>query len=66
VVVDVAPTLTGGAAPAAGDIIVQAQYDDADNTTANAQQSIAQRGHAFQGDDNFRLGTADDTAHEWA
>jgi len=60
--VDAAPAF----APAAGDIVVQAQYDDADNTSVNPAQAIAQRGHAFQADDNFRLGTANDAAHEWA
>ena len=60
-------TVTGvvGFTPAAGDILVQAQYDDADNTTTNAAQLVAQRGHVFGSDANWRLGASDVEADKW-
>ena len=65
-VADATVTVTGvvGFTPAAGDILVQANYDDADNTTENTA-GYAQRDYAFEAESGLRLGTADDAAHEW-
>lgn len=60
-------TGTLGIVPAAGDILVQAAYATADNTTANASQGVDQRGHAFQGTTGYALGTGTPPAQadEW-
>lgn len=65
-VADATVTVTGtvGFTPAAGDMLVQALYDNADNTTANTQ-GLDQRGHAFVADDNGRLGSSDANADEY-
>jgi hypothetical protein len=65
-VADATVTFTGAPSftPAAGDLLIQAQYDNADNTTANTR-SLAQRDHAFVADNNGRLGTSDANADEW-
>jgi len=57
-------TGTVGFTPAAGDILVQAQYDNADSTVQNTS-SYAQRDYAFQADANARLGSSDAQADEW-
>lgn len=53
-------TVTGvvGFTPAAGDVLVYAQYDDADNTADNVAESISQREHAFLSDAGWTLGTS--------
>lgn len=60
--------VTFGTAPAftpvSGDLLVMANYDDADNTTDNTR-NLAQRDHAFAADTNGRLGTGDANADEW-
>jgi len=65
-VADATVTVTGvvGFTPANGDILVQANYDNADNTTENTA-GYAQRDYAFEAEFGLRLGTADDAAHEW-
>ena len=59
-------TVTGvvGFTPAIGDLLVQANYNDADNTTENTS-GVDQRGHAFIADNTGRLGTSDANADEW-
>jgi hypothetical protein len=54
-----------GFTPAAGDVIIQANYDDADNTTTNLKQSLAQRGYVFMADTGHLLGTANANADTW-
>lgn len=58
-------TAAPGFTPAAGDILVQARFDDADNTTNNTEQTLAQRGYAFMSDSDFRLGTSNTAADTW-
>lgn len=50
--------------PAAGDIVMQASYTNATNTTTNSAQTLAQRGYAFMGGSTYRLGSED--ADVWA
>ena len=65
-ITDATITLTGalGLTPAAADLLVQANYDNADNTTENTS-GLAQRDHAFAADGNGRLGASDANADEW-
>lgn len=65
-VTDTTVTVTGAApsfTPAAGDVLVQADYDNADNATASASFASGQRDHIFLADSNGRLGAADAAAH---
>jgi hypothetical protein len=55
----------GAFAPAAGDILVQAQYDDSNSTATNTAQIVSQRGHVFGADANWRLGASDVEADKW-
>jgi hypothetical protein len=58
-------TTVVGFTPAVNDIVIQANYDDADNATTNTANALAQRGYAFAGDANALLGTSDANADEW-
>lgn len=56
----------GGGGSAAGDIVTADTYDDANNTTANAKQSLGQHSYMFLADGTLTLGDADDAGHGWA
>lgn len=65
-VTDTTITVTGAApafTPAAGDVVVQAAYDDATSTTASASFAAGQRDHLFLSDSNGRLGASDAPSH---
>jgi hypothetical protein len=59
--------LTPGASPpftaAVGDIITADTYDDANDTTANAKQSLGQHSYMFMADGTLTLGAALDAGH---
>ena len=52
------PTFALGHAVAAGDLVVQDTWDDADGTTGNAAQGLAQRGYVFGADDTLTLNSS--------
>lgn len=61
-------TLTGALAtftPTTGDIVTQDTYDDASDTTVNAQQGLAQHGYGFIASGNSELGAARGDPDKW-
>lgn len=65
-VTDTTITVTGAApafTPAAGDVVVQADYDNATSTVASASYAAGQRDHLFLSDANGRLGASDAPSH---
>lgn len=58
-------TGTVGFTPAASDLIVEASYNNADNTTANVMQSAAQRDYLFLANSAALLGSGNAAADKW-
>jgi len=58
-------TASPGTAPAVGDLVTLADYDNATSTVTNAAQTLAQKDYAFQATATLMLGAALVAGDEW-
>lgn len=58
-------TVSPGTAPAVGDLVTIADYDNATSTVTNTAQTLAQKDHAFQASATLTLGAALVAGDEW-